>query len=193
VELAEIQHILSRLYTEELLRKTFFTDRNLFYEQHKINSSETIQFLNELKQEQVDFFAKGLLSKRFHAVVKLMPASSFILGDKFHILFRAYAALFNPAGTHKHHVDALAFCDFLNNEMQPSGYPKEFVAAMIRFEKKQMENFVSQKKWRVARFNYNPIPFQRMINMGEKPELPGKSRTIIFWKKGQVWKVFGGK
>ncbi len=174
---------------DESFRKSFFADRALFYRVNKITTAETIQFLDALKQEQVDFFAHGLLSKRFHAISKLLPATAYVLGEEFHKLFHVFARQFTPGGTHIHHADALAFCLFLQKEIPQTHVQTTFRFAILKFEKDQLKKFMSSKRWSISRYAYNPLEFQRVLLAGQKPEFPARAATVILWKKNAIWKV----
>lgn len=183
----EAQDILSRLYADASFREEFFADRNSFYASNSITDPELHTFLDELKKEQVDFFAKSLLAKRRHAVFGLLPGTFFLLGQNAAERFNEFAQTFLPSGIHKHHADAIAFCSYLLKQENVSAALND----QIRFEQKQLENFISGKRWSLLRCRHNVVGFQRDLLAGKKDVQPEKRSTTIIWRKGRIIRVFG--
>lgn len=182
----EAQDILSRLYADRPFREQFFADRNSFYGSRPVTDPELRAFLDELKKEQVDFFAKSLLAKRRHAVFGLLAGTVFLLGQNAAERFNEFAQTFLPSGIHKHHADAIAFCSYLLKQENAFAALND----QVRFEQKQLENFISGKRWSLLRCRYNVIGFQRDLLAGKKDVQMEERSTTILWRKGRIIRVF---
>lgn len=185
MKLSEAQQILSRLYTDQAYRKAFLAGKEAFCQAQQINDPETIAFLNALKPEQLEFFAKGLYAKKYHEAMHQIPGTAYLLKSRISDLFRDFSKEPRTYGIHKHSEEALAFIGFIKKEQ---GISPE-VKSMMAFEEILIRNFLQPKTWRICRLNYNIPAFLRSLQAGEKPVLQ-KKRFLIIFRKGKVFKMF---
>lgn len=150
----EIQNILNELYTIKNSRELFKQNKTAFLDRHKSLDDKTVAFINELKIEQIEFFANSLLAKRRHAVIDLMPYSYNHLKESFSKQFDAFAETFLPLGTHKHHEDGIAFCNYLlSNDFILSDHK---LRDAIRWDRFKMLNFIDSKSFRILHIKHLP-------------------------------------
>jgi len=175
------QYYLSRFYTEADYRELFFSDREKFYFIEGISDEKLKMFLDQLKEEQIIFFAKGLLSKRLHAVKNLMPTSAQLLKGTLETEFNSFSNNFSPTGIHKHHIDALAFVDFL---LRLSAFKDPLLRSVLIFERDTIDNFLYPKKWKLKKYYFDPFLMKNQ-NLDIR-----KKVTLILWRKGVMRKLF---
>lgn len=181
---SEAQHILSRLYTDQVYRKAFLAGKESFYQVHQISDPETIAFLNALKPEQLEFFAKGLYAKKYHEVMHQIPGTAYLLKNRIGELFRDFSQKPRTYGIHKHHEEAQAFIGFIRHEKMISTEVK----TMLEFEDVLIRNFLHPKAWRICLLSHDAPAFLRSLQAGEKPILQ-KKRLLVIFKKGRVFKM----
>lgn len=179
---SESQHILSRLYTDQAYRKAFLAGKDAFYETYQITDPGTIAFLNALKAEQLEFFAKGLYAKKYHETIHQIPGTAFLLKDRIGKLFSTFSQTPRTYGIHKHHEEALAFIDFIRNEKTISPEAR----AILKFEEAVLRNFAQPKAWRMCLLSYDVPSFLRSLQAGGKPVLQ-KKRLLIVFRKGRLF------
>lgn len=171
----EIQNILNELYTVKGNRELFKSNRIAFLEAHRGINKKTIEFINELKSDQIEFFANGLLAKRRHAVIDLMPVTYNHLKENFNNLFNNFSENFLPLGIHKHHEDGIAFCDYLlKNELYRNNHK---LRDAIRWDRYKMLNFIEPGSFRVLYFKH-------------LPHIDKKGNYIFANLKGKMQRVF---
>ncbi len=181
---SEAQYILSRLYTDQAYRKAFLAGKEAFYQTHRISDPRTITFLNALKPEQLEFFAKGLYAKKYHEVMHQIPGTAYLLKNKIGELFRDFSQTPRTYGIHKHHEEALAFLDVIRQDPTISAEAK----TILEFEAVLIRNFLHPKAWRMCLLSYDAPAFLRSLQAGEQPVLQ-KKRLLVIFKKGRVFKV----
>lgn len=179
------QQILSRLYTDRDYRRSFLAGKDDFYKVQKIADPEIIAFLNALKVEQLEFFAKGLYAKKYHEVIHQIPGTLCLLKDRLGKLFRDFSETPRTFGVHKHHEEALAFIGFVKKEKEISAEER----CILEFEESLIRNFLYPKAWHICLLRYDAPRFLRSLQAGEDPVLQKKRRLILF-RKGRVFKVF---
>ncbi len=176
------QYFLSRLYTEAAYRQKFFVERNVFYEAENITDKDLIDFLDQLKEEQINFFAKSLLSKRWHAVKNMIPLSIQLSEEDFENRFIKFSDTFLPKGIHKHHLDALAFIEYaLRLKIVTND---SLLRSALKFEKDTINNFLYQKKICLTKYCFDPFSIKN------QPHKIKRSTTFILWRKGSMRKIF---
>ncbi len=174
------QYFLSRLYTEEVYRRNFFSNRQAFYNSENIQDKELTFFLEQLKEEQINFFAKGLLSKRWHTIKNLMPVSTELMKN-LEAEFNKFSNDFLPTGVHKHHIDALAFIRYL---LKLSMFKDPLIRSVLNFEADIINNFLRPKTWRLKRYYFDPFLIK------DQSKNIKRSATLVLWKKGVMRKLF---
>lgn len=182
---SESQQLLSRLYTDRAYREEFLAGKEAFYKNQQITDPETLLFLNALKPEQIAFFSKGLYTKRYHEVLRLIPGTAWLLNERIGPLFRRFSEVPQKYGIHKHHEEALAFLQFIRIDQKHSTWMK----AIFKFEETLIANFVSPKKWKFVCFSINPVLFLKQLQLGESPHVK-KTFTLIVFKQGKIYKIF---
>lgn len=179
------QHILSRLYTDDDYRRGFLAGKDDFYKAQQITDPEIIAFLNALKAEQLEFFAKGLYAKRYHEVRKIIPATVYFLKEETGSLFKEFSKSPVSYGVHKHHEETLAFLAFVREARKDDGLLQE----IIKFEALGVLNFIRPITWRLRVFSYNVTDIAASIRAEEKPEVK-KQFTALLFKKGILIRKF---
>jgi len=180
----EIQGFLNKLYLEEDFRNDFFKDRQLFFKSRSIHSPETIAFMKDINQGQVEFFSQGLYKKRKYAVDQLLPRTVKILGENHKTLFRKFSKTFFPDGIHKHHSDAIHYCDFINRQGKKSILFKN----ILKFEKDLLKNFLRPRYFYFSVYYYNPVTTLESPDLSDITA-PSRSLTLITWRKGIIKNV----
>jgi len=181
---SEAQHILSRLYTDQAYRKAFLAGKDAFYEMQQITDPEIRAFLNALKTEQLEFFAKGLYAKKYHEAMHQIPGTAFLLKDRIGKLFSAFSQAPRTYGTHKHHEEALAFIAFIRNEKTISPEAR----AILKFEEVLLLNFIQPKAWRICLLHYDAPSFLRSLQ-GREQAILHKKRLLVVFRKGRLFKI----
>ena len=182
--LSEFQYYLNRLYTEEKFRRRFFGNKDSFYKSESFKYTETIEHLEALKQEQIEFFAAGLLAKRKHALKDLIPCTIFFLNSEHNIHFQEFSREFLPSGIHKHHQDALEYCYFIQNKLKPK---KQF-RSILNFEIECLNNFLNPRAFKFRLFRIHPLRLKHALKK-DFVNSTGFSPTLILWKNGAIHKV----
>jgi hypothetical protein len=178
---AEIQNILNQLYLDEDYRKNFFDNPVLFYSQINFQDSNTLNFLKSLNQEQVEFFSKGLYSKRIHSASALIPCTVKLLKEEHKLFFKNFSKIFQPAGIHKHHTDALEYCFFIEKNKKGS----LFFRTVLKFEMDQLKNFLDPVKFRVRFYFFNPLRFRKSLHLSASAS-ESYTPVLIIWKDGMI-------
>ncbi len=181
---SESQQILSRLYTDQAYRQAFLAGKEVFYKTYEIKDPESIAFLNALKPEQLEFFAKGLYAKKYHEVIHQIPGTVFLLKERIGAMFREFSQSPQTYSVHKHHEEALAFLQFIekNQSLSP------FIQTILKFEGTLISNFIAPKKWKFLFLKFNPVIFLKELPSDQAPVI--KKRTIIVFKNGKIYKVY---
>jgi hypothetical protein len=182
---SESQHILSRLYTDQVYRQAFLAGKDAFYKTYGISDPESIAFLNALKPEQLEFFAKGLYAKKYHEVMHQIPGTVFLLKDKLGALFREFSQTPVTYGVHRHHEEALAFLKFIEKDSSHS----PLVKTILKFEKALITNFISPKNWKILIVKFNPVLFLKELQLQGHPVIK-KKLTLIIFRNGKIGYVY---
>jgi hypothetical protein len=177
----KLQEILTRLYTDAAFRKDFFADRRRCCEENNLAYPGLVVLLDELNQDQVEYFAQGLLLKRMSAVKKIIPHTTCRLGNNFDRLFLEHGRKFVPGGIHLHHEDAVGFLDHLRSEPE---LQDEKLEDIIRYERALAWNFLHPKKWRFASFAFD---IHKLFQSRTAHEPLVRRRTFILWKEMRVF------
>ena len=183
MHLEKTQHLLALICTDAVSRELFFNDPDRFFREHKADNPVK-DFLTLLKRGQVEFFAKSLLAKRYHAVVPLLPGTKRRTGNLFREWFAEYAGTFTPSGIHKHQEDAVAFIEWMLQKKKLQGREAELAS----FEKEQWQSFLFPERWKVRWYSLHPLRAQLQLSNGNADLLP--AFTIIIWRNGSIRKVF---
>lgn len=179
----QIQSFLNKLYLDEDFRHNFFDDRSRFYDQWVIREARIREFMEGLKHEQVEFFSKGLYAKRFHAMNTLLPLTLKYLGEDHKILFRDFSRTFYPEGIHKHHIDALKYCEFLKGTENRSTFFKN----VLKFESDQLKNFLKPGKFQISFYTFHPLHLRKTLYFTGLVEQKG-FYTLVFRINGAIKK-----
>jgi hypothetical protein len=185
---AESQQILSRLYTDAEYRNAFLLDKDGFYVAYQIKDPETVAFLNAIKPGQLEFFTKGLYSKKYHEVLRIISGTACLLKPKIGALFNEFSKTPATYGLHKHHEETLAFITFIRKNGSLTAALKD----MLKFEEIRILNFLRPQPWSVSAFSYDLPEFLGALHDGQDPVMKKKKEFIIF-KNGRIIKriVFG--
>lgn len=173
MSLLQFQNALARLYTDAGLRHRFVEDAEATGRELGLSEEETRQ-LAVLAADQVEFFARALVSKRGRVVSKLLPRTARALGDRFERLFARYASEPMPGG---HREDACGFAGWLFNRRELS---PDWVADLARLEAGWL------KMWRpgfgllLLGFRYHADLVARAVAKGESPA-PARGPMLGIW------------
>jgi hypothetical protein len=174
------QEILARLYTDHVYRDAFFKDR-----QTAVNSIELsgiyIEQLMQLKKEEVDMFANGLINKRSGSVKAFLPRTFKILEGRFNKLFFNYAQNYIPkGGVNKYSNDAIMFANYLLKNKDVTS-PTSWIKDLIRFELMIILSSNTSKSLLFRRFNYTVSELDPEATI--KTVLPKKLNFILMIRK----------
>lgn len=122
------EYYLARLYTDQSFRIRFFSEKEKVLAELSVDD-QIKKLLSKLKEEEVEFFAKGLINKRYGVVKSFFPLSAHYLGENFRKKFQEYAANHSVKGLHLKHVnDAVKFSGiYLNNASFTEDWHKDLV------------------------------------------------------------------
>lgn len=138
------EYYLARLYTEQSFRIRFFSDKQKVLAELRADD-QIKHLLSKLKEEEVEFFAKGLINKRYGVVKSFFPLSVHYLGDDFRKKFNEYAANNPVRGLHLKHVnDAVKFSGIcLNN----ASFPEAWMKDMLKYERFIAKNLIPESSF----------------------------------------------
>lgn len=104
---------LGRLLTDAELRSQFFSNRAATVKRLEVDPAVAV-VLQRLNEQAFECQARGLIDKRFHEVVNMIPMTIRHLGENARTWFSQYAESFWP-GTHRRHlIDAIEFCRYVH-------------------------------------------------------------------------------
>jgi len=178
----QYEHILARLYTEQKFRSDFFNASN----RSLLNASEEIKkLLDNIKQDEVEFFALGLLNKRWGVIKGLLSITN-KFQKQLYEHFVAYAENTPLYGLHyKHYNDALNFSEYLLRTTNLSPFLKD----CIRFERLLIKSNLNSNLFLSCFLNYD----FREINQTQSSEvLPRKKLALILmfrYSRKSKWRV----
>ena len=178
--LAQIQRVLSQLYTDDVLRERFFADPQAVGEVLGLSSAETHQ-LAQLSAQHVNFFARSLKRNRLNVVCKLLPLTHRVLGKRFSGLFLQYADTHVPMGTKKHQEDAGAFSKFVEQAARVDGIEPPWIMELVRYEASCLGAADTTCWWIMRWFRYPPVKLVRSLMQGDGAPLPLAQPTIALW------------
>ena len=179
--LAQIQHLMARLYTEAELRQRFFENTSRLGQAFGLDPEE-VKLLGQVAPQQVGSFADSLHRKRLSAVAKLLPLSQSVLRKRFGALFQRYVETQVPQGIQRHHRDAIAFCTFAEQVSGAEGI-EPWVVELMRYEATWVRAANPTCRWLVRLFRYRMDELvQNRMREDESP-MSSESRcpTIAFW------------
>jgi hypothetical protein len=180
--LAQIQHVLARLYTDRVLRERFFGDPQGVGEELGLTRDE-MQQLAHLSEQQVDFFVQSLQNKRLKEVCKQLPLTYGVLGRRFGEMFGRYAHTHVPKGLRKHQEDALAFSAFLERVAREEGLEPAWVVDLMRYEAAWLKAADPACRWTVRWFRYPVNKLVRGVAQGGGMLLPQEQVTVALWTR----------
>jgi hypothetical protein len=182
MNLAKIQALLARLYTDAELRERFLLEPEKVCAENDLIGSEVDQ-IAQILPEELSFFAESLFYKRLREVEKLLPRTKEILSADFEKYFREFSNGFLPAAIKKHLEDALQFSDFLLKQELKSVWLKD----LIRYEQANLIFNGFGKKFLFRRFNFNikeisrkSIKAQRKPSVAVWLRIGGKTRHFVW-------------
>jgi hypothetical protein len=189
MSLQEQQNFLARLYTDEGLRREFFSSPATIGAENDLNESE-IGELAAIAREEMDYFAGSLVAKRRREAEKFLPLTRIALGKEFPKIVRLFAGTFSPQPVRKHLEDALEFCRFLQTaaEIEP-----RWAATAARFERAKLLFRSGEKNFAFARLDFD-IREIILLASQKKPfetENIRPKKTFAFWLRiGKMEKHF---
>lgn len=185
--LAQVQEAMARLYTDAALRERFFADPHAGGEALGLSSGDTQQ-LAQLSRSQVTSFARSLRNKRLLDVVKQLPRTGSLLGERFVELFQRYTGTATPVGTRRQRVDALGFAGLIEQLALTEEIPLE-VADAARIEAAWLK-MADPTRRGAACWLRNPTP---SLAVWFRPTRRGRLRhfvlTLPLWLRRAVYNV----
>lgn len=170
------QAMLARLYTDSSLRARLRANPRNLGEEVELDMDS---WLRELSHEEIAYFARSLVRKRFNAVRELLPLSFAAFGARFGEMFRHHAEAYAPTGIHKHWDDAIRFAGFLETGLSPAD---DWLRAILRYESMNLAMLHSSSRVRVGWFAY---PVHRLTDsLATKPwTLPKRWTVIVLFRR----------
>lgn len=165
MNLSLVQSALARLYTDTELRQRFLADPQATGRELAL-SPEEAGWLASIAAEQVEFFARSLVSKRARVVAKLLSGTARTLGHDFTRLFEEYAVRPMPGG---HREDACDFADWLAR--RPLAHP--WLGDLARLEAAWLKMWRPGLKVLVVPFRHHADLVARGVRRGELPDRVG--------------------
>ncbi len=150
MELAKLQQILARLYTDRGFRERFFNDPFAVAAELGLSPIE-VDRLRDLLGAQVGFFASSLVRKRLNEVRKLLPLSSRVLGRTFESLFWRYAETHTLKALKPDEQDAVAFSSYIVREARSKNLDPPWSVDVARYEAARVEVLALGRRWAVRR------------------------------------------
>ena len=112
MELASVQALLARLYTDQAFREAFLDAPELASRPYHLKKSD-VEKMVELAAGPALLFSEALIRKRFGQVVSFLPATRRIMRKQMWEAFLGFAGHYNPKGVGRHLFDAIEFTGFL--------------------------------------------------------------------------------
>ena len=106
------QNILAKLYTSKEFRILFFVNREMVCGSFYLRLQE-FELLKEIREIDVKLYSDTLISKRFDALLRVVPALMELIGETLQNKFREYASERSLIKEDKYVYDAINFIDFL--------------------------------------------------------------------------------
>lgn len=176
----EVQQVLAKLYTNAVLRESFFANPQEEGEELGLSFDEAQQ-LAQLSAQQVNLFASSLKRKRLSEVKELLPLTSQVLGKDFSKLFWRYAETYLPQGIKKHWEDAIAFCTFIEKVAQVEGIEPPWVWELVRYEKACQKAAAPTCRLIWCRLRYALKPLVRSLVQQQETPVLLVQPTIALW------------
>ncbi len=130
---------LGRLLTDPALRSEFFQNRAATLETLGLDPAAA-GVLQQIDETTFERQAQGLIDKRFHEVMKMLPMTLRLLGEDASRTFQEYAGAFWPDGHRRHLIDAVEFCRYLRDQKR---------GPVCRPEQNTVEFRLSQRRFRI--------------------------------------------
>lgn len=175
--LKEQQDLLARLYTDAELRSGFGNEPEYIGTRFSLTGPE-INDLTALAELEVEWFADSLFWKRFRAVEKLLPTSSWIIGENFEPHFREFSREFSPTSVKKHLEDALAFSRWLLKARHLSAV----AADVLKFESTRLRHNAEEKTLSVCTLAHDVRPIFDFGRPGSESEIQTR-RSFAIWAR----------
>jgi hypothetical protein len=173
--LAESQRLLAGLSTDATLRARFAEDPESVAAEFGLTTAESSAF-EAILPDSITRFAGSLIRKRRGEVEFLLPLTLRGLGPgRFAGLFHRHASQFVPAGIKKHRDDAVAFANFLAEEVAEPAW----IGDLARFEAASMIAHDPGRRWTFLRLQYHPADLARAAV--DIPIFPRPS-LVIWWR-----------
>lgn len=142
MSLLEQQNLLAKMFVDKDLRESFWREPNEVGEEFNLTSEEISQ-LQQIVENDLNYFAESLFHKRLHEVEKLLPLTKKVLEKDFKDLFREFSNQFQPVSIKKHLEDAIEFCRYLQSNEFENLYAKD----VAKFEQTKHEFFSLEKSF----------------------------------------------
>lgn len=160
---------LAQLLVKSELRRQFRSNPQAVAEQLNLDR-ETRAIFCQLSADQVDRQAHGLISKRCYEVRQILPQTwSNLEPQEARDLFFRFAETYWPEGHNRHRLDALAFCEFLDQTKTPG---------LVRAEWNWLDFCLSRRRFR--------LHFVRDLKFGTRPH----TGIQLFYRRSGVPRWF---
>lgn len=174
MSLLDVQNFLTRIYTDENLRREFLSAPERIGKENNLTDKEIAE-LGEVLPAELNLFADSLFLKRLHEVEKLLPLTKNALAGDFENYFREFANQFLPESIKKHLEDAIRFAGFLHSKNLELIWAKD----LAKFEQAKLEFYGLNKRvvFRILDYNVKEISRQGTKAQSEIR----KKKTFAVW------------
>lgn len=183
MELARLQPLLARLYTDDTFREQMICAPEKFAQSEGWSSQDLEDFL-QISQKQIQFFADTLKQKRLQEVEKILFWVFKTRPQVSRQQFLLFAKTFVPQGLKKHQEDAYQFLQFLLQPNHQIVIEDPFWKEMIRYEFCWLK--IRIKKWKKPFYSmaYFQYPIQRIalsLLSQNTPVMLAPQATFAVW------------
>lgn len=135
MELKAIQNLLSRLFTDSILRERAIHAPKSVLHDFGVGE-EMADWLKEYAANDGAIFARSLILKRMGMVGSMLPLTKAAMGRQFQEQFREYASNRPTQGIQRHHLDAICFAEWLGS----ADGQESWLVEMAEYEKIWLES-----------------------------------------------------
>ena len=182
--MAEIEHILERLASDEELRRRFVDDPFALGRELGLSASRSRQLKREAAA-RFDSFAETAHDRRLVELGKLFPLTRRVLGGRFVAHFRRFAAQHGDGGIEHLLGDAFDFAGFLEASLRAERVATGWVLDLLRYEKTRLKASDPARRVVVAYFRHDISRLVRSVARREEPSVAPRRPTVAVWWRPQ--------
>lgn len=183
MSLSDIEHILSRLSSDEELRARFVENPFALGREFGLSPVGTRQLRREAAA-RFDSFAATPREHLFVQVNKLLPLTHRVLRDRFMRYFDRYAIEHGPPCVERLFGDVLRFAEYLEEKLKDDYLGSGWTLDLLRFEKSRVKVADPHRRLVVAYFRHDIGRLVRGIARRDAPfEAVARRSVAVWWRR----------